>query len=78
MDDRENWRADMRRLSGKEAGAEPFGTVSNVDSRLCDEATPGRAAKIEPVGEFELKEIRWLLAAYNVWRRGTMAMGVKV
>ena len=27
--------------SGKEARAEPFGTVSNVASRLCDEATPG-------------------------------------
>jgi class 3 adenylate cyclase len=56
-----------------------IGTVSNVASRLCDEATPGQilisprvltkvenAVKVEPVGEFELKGIRRPLAAYNV------------
>ena len=56
-----------------------IGTVSNVASRLCDEAKPGQilisprvlmavedAVKIEPVGEFELKGIRRPLAAYNV------------
>jgi adenylate cyclase len=56
-----------------------IGTVSNVASRLCDEAKPGQilisprvlmaakdAATIEPVGEFELKGIRRPLAAYNV------------
>jgi adenylate cyclase len=55
------------------------GTVSNVASRLCDEAKPGQilisprvlmkvenAVKIEPVGEFELKGIRRPLTAYNV------------
>jgi GAF domain-containing protein len=56
-----------------------IGTVSNVASRLCDEAKPGqilisprvlmkveRAVKVEPVGEFELKGIRRPLSAYNV------------
>ena len=56
-----------------------IGTVSNVASRLCDEAKPGQilisprvlmkvenAVKVEPVGEFELKGIRRPLAAYNV------------
>jgi class 3 adenylate cyclase len=56
-----------------------IGTVSNVASRLCDEAKPGQilisprvlmkvenAVKVEPVGEFELKGIRRRLAAYNV------------
>jgi class 3 adenylate cyclase/putative methionine-R-sulfoxide reductase with GAF domain len=56
-----------------------IGTVSNVASRLCDEAKPGQilisprvlvavedAVKFEPVGEFELKGIRRPLAAYNV------------
>jgi GAF domain-containing protein len=56
-----------------------IGTVSNVASRLCDEAKPGQilisprvltkvenAVKLEPVGEFELKGIRRPLAAYNV------------
>jgi adenylate cyclase len=56
-----------------------IGTVSNVASRLCDEANPGQilislrvlmkvenAVKVEPVGEFELKGIRRPLAAYNV------------
>ena len=56
-----------------------IGTVSNVASRLCDEAKPGQiltsprvltkvenALKVEPVGEFELKGIRRPLAAYNV------------
>jgi hypothetical protein len=48
-----------------------IGTVSNVASRLCDEAKPGQilisprtltkienAVQVEPVGEFELKGIR--------------------
>jgi adenylate cyclase len=56
-----------------------IGTVSNVASRLCDEAKPGqilisprvlmkveKAVTVEPVGEFELKGIRRPLAAYNV------------
>ena len=56
-----------------------IGTVSNVASRLCDEAKPGQvlisprvlmAVKdtitVEPVGEFELKGIRRPIAAYNV------------
>src|SRR6202041_346283 len=49
-----------------------IGTVSNVASRLCDEAKPGQilisprvltkvenAIEVEPVGEFELKGFRW-------------------
>ena len=56
-----------------------IGTVSNVASRLCDEAKPGQilisprvlmkvedAVQVEPVGEFGLKGIRRPLAAYNV------------
>ena len=56
-----------------------IGTVSNVASRICDEAKPGQilisprvlmavedAVKVEPVGEFALKGIRRPLAAYNV------------
>jgi adenylate cyclase len=56
-----------------------IGTVSNVASRLCDEAKLGQilisprvltkvenAVKVEPVGEFALKGIRRPLAAYNV------------
>src|ERR1700735_2748223 len=56
-----------------------IGTVSNVASRLCDEAKPGQilisprvltkvenAVQVEPVGEFELKGIRRPLASYNV------------
>jgi len=56
-----------------------IGTVSNVASRLCDEAKPGqilisprvrqaveKAVTVEPVGEFELKGIRRAMAAYNV------------
>ena len=55
-----------------------IGTVSNVASRLCDEAKPGQilisprvlmavkdAVTVEPVGEFELKGIRRPIAAYN-------------
>jgi class 3 adenylate cyclase len=55
-----------------------IGTVSNVASRLCDEAKPGQilisprvltkvenVVEVEPVGEFELKGIRRPLAAYN-------------
>ena len=56
-----------------------IGTVSNVASRLCDEARPGQilisprvlmkveeAVKVEPIGEFTLKGIRRPLVAYNV------------
>ncbi|MGB7888939.1 MAG: GAF domain-containing protein [Xanthobacteraceae bacterium] len=56
-----------------------IGTVSNVASRLCDEAKPGQilisprvlmkveeGVKVEPIGEFTLKGIRRPLAAYNV------------
>jgi class 3 adenylate cyclase len=56
-----------------------IGTVSNVASRLCDEAKPGQilisprvlmavedTVTVEPVGEFTLKGIRRPLAAYNV------------
>jgi adenylate cyclase len=56
-----------------------IGTVSNVASRLCDEAKPGQilisprvlmavknAVTVEGVGEFELKGIRRPTAAYNV------------
>jgi adenylate cyclase len=56
-----------------------IGTVSNVASRLCDEAKPGQilisprvlmavkdAVTVEPVGEFELKGIRRPIAAYNL------------
>jgi GAF domain-containing protein len=56
-----------------------IGTVSNVASRLCDEAKSGQilisprvlleiedAIAVEPVGEFTLKGIRRPLAAYNV------------
>ncbi len=56
-----------------------IGTVSNVASRLCDEAKPGQilisprvlmavedSVTVEPVGEFSLKGIRRPLAAYNV------------
>jgi class 3 adenylate cyclase/putative methionine-R-sulfoxide reductase with GAF domain len=56
-----------------------IGTVSNVASRLCDEAKPGQilisprvlmavegAVIVEPVGEFELKGIRRPILAHNV------------
>jgi class 3 adenylate cyclase/putative methionine-R-sulfoxide reductase with GAF domain len=56
-----------------------IGTVSNVASRLCDEAKPGQILisprvlmavekdiTVEPVGDFTLKGIRRPLAAYNV------------
>ena len=56
-----------------------IGTVSNVASRLCDEAKPGqilisprvrqavdKAISVESVGEFNLKGIRRPMAAYNV------------
>jgi class 3 adenylate cyclase/putative methionine-R-sulfoxide reductase with GAF domain len=56
-----------------------IGTVSNVASRLCDEARPGQILisprvlmavekdiTVEPVGDFVLKGIRRPLAAYNV------------
>ena len=56
-----------------------IGTVSNVASRLCDEAKPGQilisprvlmavedAINVEPVGDFTLKGISRPVAAYNV------------
>jgi adenylate cyclase len=56
-----------------------IGTVSNVASRLCDEAKPGQilvsprvrqavenAITVESIGEFELKGIRRPIMAYNV------------
>jgi class 3 adenylate cyclase len=56
-----------------------IGTVSNVASRLCDEAKPGQIlisprvliavekdVAVEPVGDFSLKGIRRPLTAYNV------------
>ena len=56
-----------------------IGTVSNVASRLCDEAKSGQilitprvliaigdAVAVEPIGEFELKGIRRPMAAHNV------------
>jgi adenylate cyclase len=56
-----------------------IGTVSNVASRLCDEAKPGqilisprvmlavdKTVTVELVGEFTLKGIRRPMAAYNV------------
>jgi class 3 adenylate cyclase len=56
-----------------------IGTVSNVASRLCDEAKPGqilisprvrqaveKAIMVEQVGEFALKGIRRPMLAYNV------------
>ena len=56
-----------------------IGTVSNVASRLCDEAKPGQilisprvmmavedAVIVEPVGDFTLKGIHRPMAAYNV------------
>jgi len=56
-----------------------IGTVSNVASRLCDEAKPGQilisprvfmavedAVTVESVGEFALKGIRRPISAYNV------------
>jgi class 3 adenylate cyclase len=56
-----------------------IGTVSNVASRLCDEAKPGqilisprvrqaveKVVTVEPVGKFNLKGIRRPMTAYNV------------
>jgi class 3 adenylate cyclase len=56
-----------------------IGTVSNVASRLCDEAQPGQilisprvllavenAVTVEPAGEFTLKGLRRPLPVYNV------------
>ena len=56
-----------------------IGTVSNVASRLCDEAKPGQilisprvlmavkdAVIVDAVGEFELKGIRRPMVAHNV------------
>jgi adenylate cyclase len=56
-----------------------IGTVSNVASRLCDEAKPGqilisprvrqaveKAVMVEAIGEFTLKGIRRPMPAYNV------------
>jgi adenylate cyclase len=65
-----------------------IGTVSNVASRLCDEAKPGqilisprvmlavdRAVTAEPVGEFALKGIRRPMAAYNVLAPSSSGLG---
>ena len=56
-----------------------IGTVSNVASRLCDEAKPGQilisprvrqavdeAVTVEAIGDFTLKGIRRPVTAYNV------------
>jgi class 3 adenylate cyclase len=56
-----------------------IGTVSNVASRLCDEAKPGqilisprvrqavdKVVTVEPIGEFTLKGIRRPMMTYNV------------
>jgi adenylate cyclase len=56
-----------------------IGTVSNVASRLCDEAQPGQilisprvllavesAVTVEAVGDFSLKGIRRPMTAHNV------------
>ena len=61
-----------------------IGTVSNVASRLCDEAKPGqilisprvrqaveKAVMVEPVCEFTLKGIRRPMLAYNVLASST-------
>src|SRR5271154_2101653 len=61
-----------------------IGTVSNVASRLCDEAKPGQilisprvlmavedAVTVEPVGDFTLKGISRPVAAYNVLAAGS-------
>jgi adenylate cyclase len=61
-----------------------IGTVSNVASRLCDEAKPGQilinsrvltkvenAVTVKPVGEFALKGIRRPMMAYNVLKAST-------
>jgi adenylate cyclase len=61
-----------------------IGTVSNVASRLCDEAKPGqilisprvrlaveKAVTVEPVGEFTLKGIHRPMTAYNVLAAST-------
>ncbi len=64
-----------------------IGTVSNVASRLCDEAKSGQilisprvlmavedAVTVEPVGEFTLKGIRRPLAAHNVLAAVSMSV----
>jgi adenylate cyclase len=56
-----------------------IGTVSNVASRLCDEAKPGQIlisprvlmavekdVTVEPLGEFSLKGMRRPMSTYNV------------
>jgi class 3 adenylate cyclase len=56
-----------------------IGTVSNVASRLCDEAKPGQilisprvlmatqdAITVDPIGQFTLKGVRRPMVAYNV------------
>jgi len=67
-----------------------IGTVSNVASRLCDEAGPGQilvsprvllavedAVTAEPVGEFALKGIRRPMAAHNVLAAKTAHQNAK-
>jgi class 3 adenylate cyclase len=64
-----------------------IGTVSNVASRLCDEAKPGqilisprvrlavdKAVAVEPVGEFTLKGIRRPMMTYNVGGKADIAI----
>jgi adenylate cyclase len=63
-----------------------IGTVSNIASRLCDEAKPSqilisprvllavdKAVTVEPVGEFNLKGIRRPMMAYNVLESSSSA-----
>jgi class 3 adenylate cyclase len=70
---------NAEKLDQKDKDYAAIGTLSNVVSRLCDEAKPGQiliiprvlmkveyAVRVEPVGESELKGIRRPLAEYNV------------
>ena len=67
------------RLDSSRYDCAAIGTVSNVASRLCDEAKPGqilisprvmlavdKAITVEPVGEFALKGIRRPMMTYNI------------
>jgi adenylate cyclase len=62
-----------------------IGTVSNIASRLCDQAMPGQilissrvltavehVVRVELVGEFTIKGIRQPMAAYNVLAKSGM------
>ena len=63
-----------------------IGTVSNVASRLCDEAKPGQilisprvlmkvenAVRVEPVGEFELRGLGGLWGRITYWLRSLVS-----